>query len=58
MELIYSKQVLSSIEQYTDALANYPISNDRIRQKVDGMFDALQSIDISRMQICKLGSVS
>lgn len=44
MEVIYSKQVLSSIEQYTDALANYPISNDRIRQKVDGMFDALQSI--------------
>lgn len=59
MEVIYSKQVLSSIEQYTDALANYPISNDRIRQKVDGMFDALQSIASNPLiyPVCKYANL-
>lgn len=44
MEVIYSKQVLSSIEEYTDALTKYPISDGRIQKKVDDMFNALQSI--------------
>ena len=44
MEVISSKQVLASIAQYANALTNYPISNDRIREKVGDMFDALQSI--------------
>lgn len=44
MVVIYSKQVLSAIAEYTDSLANYPISDDRAREKIDNMFNALQSI--------------
>lgn len=55
MELIYSKDVLSSIFQYADALTEYPISDGRIEQKIDGMFSALQTIGINplRNPICK-----
>ena len=44
MEVIVSKQVLSSIEQYGDTLALYPISNNRAKEKVDNMFSVLSRI--------------
>lgn len=55
MELIYSKDVLSAIFQYADALTEYPISDGRIEQKIDGMFNALQSLGVNplRNPICK-----
>lgn len=55
MELIYSEKVLNTIAQYADALTRYPISNDRIRAKVDNMFSALQSISTNPLMypVCK-----
>lgn len=44
MEVIFSKQVLVSIEEYTNALAKYPISNERIEMKVYQMRSTLLSI--------------
>lgn len=37
MDVVYSRQVLDSIEKYTKALANYPISNGRIETKARQM---------------------
>lgn len=61
MEVIFSKQVLVSIEEYTNALAKYPISNERIEMKVYQMRSTLLSIGKSvcksRMPIQGLGTI-
>lgn len=55
MEVIISKHVLLGIEKYADALAYYPISNDRACAKVHKMIDALQSIGANPLAnpVCK-----
>lgn len=55
MEVIFSKQVLDSIEEYTNALTKYPISNERIESKVYKMRNALLSIGANPLAnpVCK-----
>lgn len=47
MEVIFSKDVDASLDEYRESLCSYPISRGRVHQKFDRMVDSLVSLGTS-----------